>query len=1320
MNMTKEIKNTEIPEIFEDTALKADANASSRQNYLSKDHSDEMIPVATISEKQNILIAPNQLGLYFTQLNTDKPIYTIYERSEIVGDLNIDKFKQALEILYRRHISYRFCFKREMGDVYITTHENPLPFQMMDCALSQPGIVIDSVKPEVFELEHGPLVKASLIKLSHERYQFIWQVHHLIYDGWSSMIFYRELNALYASNLDISVLPKLEIDYLDFAVWYGKQKTWLQKQHLPYWIEKLRNIPTTSTFAADYPVPQVPTHAGNYFTCSLSKNQLVQIQSLCQEYKISLYNYCIGILGLLLHYNTEQDTIVIGGPFANRKHLNTENLVGLLINTLPIRIDFKKTDTFLKLLFQIKNTVHEMRTHQELPLSEIIHHLSVQRHSAFHPLFQVVCVKQNPETSKLTLDGFKVEKIEFPIETTQFHLTLEMVKQNDELHFRFEYSTELYKHSTITRLAHHFINLTLQTLTDPHKTIGHYNYLSTREWDTQIIDWNQTYVPHNLNETVLDHIQRSVAAHGSKVAVEDDHSQLTYQQLAQYSDHLAYILKSSGVLQPESMIGISTDKNCLLIVGILAILKSGGAYLPLDPSYPEERLKFMLADSNAPVLITEKKYAQEYEHFLGRIVYIDEIDFASSPVGPMNFAIHSRNLAYVIYTSGSTGLPKGVLIEHRSLLNFILSQKDHLKLDSSQRWLSFLSYSFDFFIFKLFGSLLSGASLYLMDRNADNLLEKLKHELHVRKINIVGLPPTILKALSDDTYPDLQCVISGGEKCSEEVVNAYAPYVRLVDAYGPTEITIYATLSSPLKVNEPLNIGSPLDNVQLYILDQYLKPKPIGIPGEIYIGGVGVARGYLNREDLTKERFIPNPFSKDKNDKLYRTGDIAKWNDDGKIIYIGRADKQVKLRGLRIELQEIECCLHKHDAIARAVVLVHNDLLIAFVIKNNPQENVLPASITKHLSRLLPDYMVPRQYYFIEKVPLTANDKLDSNALLEIYNHRQQQASAQRLETFSDPIQKQLFSIAKDVLKSDHITSEDRFFEVGFDSIRIMVLCEKINKFYKSNLRPIDLFAHSTIRDLANFLQAQKSSDQQKEHNPIWSCNRAGSKPPLFFIHPWIGGAEVYYQFAQYLDKNQPFYAFEPYNLFSNRDFLTSMEALATHYVQQVLEIAPDGHFSLGGWSSGGVVAYEMAQQLLTKNKPAPNLYLIDSTIEDLWSETSEPDIIMLIKSLLEKEGHYERLPESYRSRLEKVALSDLKMTRNYYAKPYGGKAVLFKANIPMSGKNNLSEKNGLEKFIAHLHVEYFNANHVNIIHDQQNIKRIADYISEYGISSEL
>jgi amino acid adenylation domain-containing protein len=909
--------------------------------------------IPSISRDQALPLSFAQQRLWFLdQLIPNSPFYNISQAVRLTGNLNLSALQQSLNEIGQRHESLRTSFIVVDGQpTQKITPDLNMSLAIADLTLlpaterevqAQQEIAAAAQQP--FHLAEPSLLRCQLWRLSEQEHILLLTMHHIISDAWSIGVLVRELATLYeafAAEQSVS-LPQLSIQYADFAHW---QRDWLQgdvlESQLAYWKQQLASLPDVLNLPSDRPRPLKQSLCGATQSFTLPLELMKALQALSQQEGATLFMTLLAAFQTLLYRYSGQLDIVVGSPIANRQQAEVEDLIGFFVNTLVLRTDLSGNPSFQQLLNRVREVALGAYAHQDVPFEQLVEALQPARNLAYTPLFQVMFVLQNVPASELELPGLTLTPLAVDSGTAKFDLTLSLDETERGLVGIWEYNTDLFDTSTIARLTGHFETLLTGIIANTQQSIAQLPLLTPRE-QQQLVEWNHTQAAYPSDQTIYQWFEAKAEQTPEAIALIFAGQSLTYQELNERSNQLAHYLRTLEV-GPEVLVGICVDRSFEMIVGILGILKAGGAYVPLDPKYPAERLSFMLEDTQAPVLLTQSHLVPSLPSHQAQVICLDTewgaIAANTSPqaiTNPVSGA-SANNLAYVIYTSGSTGKPKGVLLQHAGLCNLVADLIPRFQIRQDSRVLQFASFSFDVSVSDIFTTLCAGATLCL--ETADTLLpgRELLQVLQERSITTVAFPVSVLAALPFQELPALETLIVGGEPCPPQLVAQWAPGRRFFNAYGPTEATVCVTVAPCQDESQKPPIGQPITNSQIYLLDAQLQPVPIGIPGEIYIGGTGLARGYLNRPDLTAERFIPNPFSRIPGDRLYRTGDLARYLPDGSLEYLGRIDQQVKLRGFRIEIGEIEATLTQHPDVKEAVVLIQeqspNDKrLIAYVV----------------------------------------------------------------------------------------------------------------------------------------------------------------------------------------------------------------------------------------------------------------------------------------------------------------------------------------------------------------------------------------------------
>ncbi|WP_392535261.1 amino acid adenylation domain-containing protein [Nostoc sp. C117] len=1063
------------------------------QGKVQSDQKLNVVPRRTTISPVPLSFAQERLW-FLHKLNPDSAFYNEHGAIQLQGVLDVDILEQCLRELVSRHESLRTTFDTVVGQpVQVIAASMDVPLSVVNLSeLPQAAQKLEILRLSAeqclppFNFVQGPLLRWTLVQLGKQDYVLLLTMHHIIIDGWSLGVIFRELAVLYAAFSQGKPYPLLELplQYADFALW---QRQWLQgsvlESQLTYWKQQLSNYPPVLQLPTDYPRPSVQTFRGARQYFSLGANLTQALKDLSKQENLTLFITLLAAFKTLLYRYTSVEKIVIGSPIANRnRDKNTEGIVGFFANTIAMQTDFSGNPTFRELLSRVRQMVLEAQTYQDLPFEQLVKELQPHRDLSHAPIFQVLFLLQNELTSALSaLEplGLNTSLWETDTNTAKFDLTLAVRETDGKLIGAWEYNTDLFAPSTIARMANHFQTLLAAIVLNADRRLHDLPLLTMQE-KQQFLEWNQTQLNYSKNLCIHHLFEQQVQKTPNAVAVVFKDEQLTYRELNSRANQLAHHLQTLGV-SPEVLVGTCVERSLEMIVGLLAILKAGGAYVPLDSAYPQERLFYMLSDSQVKVLLTTEKLAAKLPEHKASVVYLDTDSKLISQQNQYNPITNTKptNLAYVLYTSGSTGKPKGVTVEHRSTINFLHWAREVYTSEQLAGVLACTSINFDLSVFELFVPLCWGGRVILVENAL--YLPTLPAVLNVTLLNTV--PSVIAELLKINGIPDgVKTINLAGEPLPHQLVQQlyqHHPSIQVFNLYGPTEATTYSTFTLvPFGLNKAPNIGRPIANTQVYILDSHLQPVPIGVMGELYIGGAGLARDYLHRPELTADKFIRNPFSDILGDRLYKTGDRARFLPDGNIEFLGRIDHQIKIRGYRIELGEIEAVLVTHPKIKEAVVLAKEDQLgekrlLAYVVADNKaseilnQEKVVTISeLRNFLKEKLPEYMMPSAFVFLQTMPLTPNGKIDHRAL-PVPESRQLEKTYVRPQTQAERL---LTNIWQQVLQIEKVGVEDNFFHLGGHSLLIIKVQAKINEIFAQEIPIVELFKYSTIKSLAEFL----------------------------------------------------------------------------------------------------------------------------------------------------------------------------------------------------------------------------------------------------------
>ncbi|RKH57017.1 non-ribosomal peptide synthetase, partial [Corallococcus llansteffanensis] len=1020
---------------------------------------------------------------FLDRLEPGSPLYNIPLAVRLEGALDEAALGRAFTELVRRHESLRTSFREgSHGPEQVILPPLELPLARLDLG-NLPESRRDAEATRCaqeeahrpFDLTHGPLVRGILLQLGPTTHVLLLTLHHIVSDGWSMTVLVREIAALYdAFHQGLpSPLPELPVQYADYAAW---QRAWLQGEALDlqrdWWRHHLEGAPPLLELPTDRPRPAVRSFQGAVATATLPRELSLAVEALARQEGATSFMVLLAAFQTLLHRYSGQEDLVVGTDIANRNHTGTEGLIGFFINQLALRTRLSGGLSFRELLGRVRESTLGAHAHQDLPFEELVRALNPERSLGHSPLFQVKLTYQQLPSTQFALPGLTLGYSGSETHTARFDLTLSISQGPEGLALLAEYSTDLFDAGTIHRLLGHLHTLLGAAVAAPHQRLADLPLLADDERHRLLTAWNDTAAP--LPDAQGAHLLFEARARltPDALAVVSGDTSLTYDALEGRANQLAWHLRGLGV-RPETPVAVCLERDADLVVAALAVLKAGGAYVPLDPAYPPERLAFLLRDSAAPVLITVEALADELPDLGQQPVCVDadRERIAAKPRHAPPSVTTPDSLAYVIYTSGSTGQPKGTLLHHQGLCNTALAVARAHRVRPDSRVLQFASIGFDASVCEIFSTLLAGACLVLAPREALLPGAALQRLLAAQRITTLTLTPSVLAQLEPAGLTSLETVISVGEALPAAVAARWAGHPTLLNAYGPTEATICATISGPVDVARP-TLGLPLPNTRVHVLDASLGPVPLGVPGELYIAGVGLARGYLRQPGLTAERFIPDPFG-GPGERLYGSGDRVRRLPDGQLEFLGRVDHQLKLRGFRIEPGEIEATLRQLPAVREAHVLAREEApgdkqLVAYVVPSDAGAPPSTADLRSALAERLPAHLVPGAFVVLDALPLTSSGKVDRAALPRPGGaEREKAAVPPRNDT-----ERQLAALWAELLRVDVATIgiHDDFFELGGHSLLATQAISRIQATFGVELPVRDIFSHPTVAHVASLL----------------------------------------------------------------------------------------------------------------------------------------------------------------------------------------------------------------------------------------------------------
>ena len=1153
-----------------------------------------------------LTFAQQQLWLH-AQLAPDSALYNEPLTVRHRGPLDVHALEQAFSEIVRRHQAWRTVFplvdreplQRVLPPFFVALPEIDLRDLPADEREKEATCIASADARLPFDLREGPLFRAKLVRVGDDEHRLYVTLHHLVFDGFSGYrIFLPELITLYDafSRNQPSPLPELPFQFGDYAIW--QQERWQTgelRPHLDYWRRKMGGPLPSIQLPIASSRPAVQNFAGAMHTLSLPLELSEALRELCRHEGVTLFMGLLAAFNVLLHRYSGQEDIVVGSNTAGRTHPGSEKLLGYFLNTIPLRADLSGDPTFRELLDRVRGVTLEALAHDEVPLDQLVAELQPAREPHRNPLFQILFSLEPP----LPPIGREWDLTCIEVETgaTKFELCMVLDDRKEGLLCRIIYDVARFDAETAERIGGHWQTLLRSIVRNPTARISELPILPVSEREQLLVRWNGAPASETP-EMVVELFEKQVRAAPQSPAVICAGKELNYAELDRRAEALACELRGAGV-GANVPVALYLERSIEMIVGVLGVLKAGGAYVPLDPTNPIRRLEAIVNDCRPRVLVTTKGSAAESLPTSAHRIFIDALSTKKTHEQTTNPGrVSPDDLVYILYTSGSTGTPKGVQIAHRNLA-FSTDARLRYYQEPPERFLLLSSYAFDSSVAGIFHTLTTGGALVIPPADfrweSGQLTDLIsRHEI----THLLAVPSLYAEILNSDAskLASLRSVIVAGEICSRQLVNLHCeivPQAALFNEYGPTEATVWSTVfeCEPASDDTTVPIGRPIPGARIYILDRHMKPTPIGIPGELYIGGGGVSRGYLHQPLLTKQSFVPDPFSPDKEARLYRTGDLGRFLPTGDVEFLGRGDQQVKIRGFRIELEEIEAELTRHPSVREAAVISKiqppaEPALTAYLVGSTNDLQAAP-DLRAFLRNRLPASMIPAKFHFVETLPRTSNGKVDRAKLAEMKPASESGSPASRGP--ANTIESRLLVIWKDVLKTSGDDVAADFFELGGHSLLAAKLLTRIEQEFGTSLTLAFIFQSPTIAQMAAALHTNRQSLRDRAIVPI---QRSGNLPPLF----WIRGGPRFRTLAQKLGTSRPFLGVDlPYADGIKLPIPHRLEDIAAYLVKAIREEQQSGPYYVGGLCVNAVIAYEVAQQLTAQGQQVELLAMVDA-----------------------------------------------------------------------------------------------------------------------------
>ena len=1260
------------------------------------------------------------------QLSPDSNAYNAKFTFKLVGKLDVKRLQQALKTWVSRYRIFNSYYPYENGKfVHKLAKDFPVEINTFTCSYQEALQHIEKGNLP-YDLTQGPLYRFSLFKTSNKEHLFHINMHHVISDGTSLISIIEELWKLYKNKRAKKFRLEKE-DFLDYAVWYNEHDDSESKKE--FFLDLFKDGVPENEMPIRSTRPEILPHATEisrpiYF-------DVATIDHAAKRMKISPALFVMTAVSLVLAKYCGSEDLALGVIMNGRSHPQTKEMFGMFVNSVPVRFKPKSQLSLAQYVQENAQMFKGAIENQTCPFELLAPLLAPQRNLARKPVFDAI-VNYRGEIPSFETDGIKINSIQM-WQSTQIDLQFEIIRSVSDMNITISYSQQLYHPDIINGmldLLEKVINTMCQenaleqTLEKIKLLPFKHNHKLLTEFAGKREDWN-------LEKTIVDIFRKNAVLQPRHPAVCYENKKFSYAEVEHLSDNLAQLLLDNGI-QKNDKVALLINRSELLPICALGILKTAAAYVPMDPSHPKERLQFILQDTQAKVVIADEDLFPLISEYSGKVLSTQKVrtlDKTKSAWSTASIAqVHptAEDLFVVLYTSGTTGNPKGVMLKHRNIMGLCLGAKQYFSLCQDDNIASCAGFGFDACISDIYPSFFAGACVHIISQDLRIDLTALNE--YFEKNHITGVLLTTQLGRQFVTGVEnhsLRYMIVGGETLTP--VQPPAHY-KLYNAYGPTEATVYTSFSHVDKFYDRVPLGKPVHNADIYITDKDGNLAPIGTFGELCISGNHVSAGYLNLPAMTDERFVPNPFNSQKGfEKMYKTGDIARYTPDGNIDFLGRRDSQVKVRGFRIELSEIETCLRKYPNLQDCTVIAKadksgNNFIVGYAVS---AQQINFEDVRRFMEDELPPYMIPDFFMQLPVIPLNPNGKVDRARLPDVL-----QEGSFRKEKYQAPkgrVEKELALIWSDILNIDAKTigRNDSFFEMGGTSLRSTELSLRVRQAFKESMSPSVIFKFPKLKDQAVYL------NKKNRFSMVYAFNEEGTKTPIFFVHTANTGAEAYVPLAQKLPKDQPFYAVEPHNIFSEDSSIRGIEKLAAQYIRYIQKVSPEGPYILGGWSFGAVVAYEMARQLRAAGKTVENVYLLDPIIEHCQEEKE------LTRQLLETsffQGYLNNDPLF--GRFKKLGFMDKLVQNNknvledmfaYIPQPYEGVVTLFKATRLEAAPKDVDKKlaaqlrkfqvihrdklsNGFDKYVKNLCTVKINAIH-NYMMRGNSLEIIADTI---------
>ncbi|WP_051569069.1 non-ribosomal peptide synthase/polyketide synthase [Alkaliphilus transvaalensis] len=1194
--------------------------------------------IKRVKEDEHYPVSSAQKRMYMLQQFDLKSIaYNMPWSMVIEGRLEIERLEMALRKLIERHESLRTSFMVKDGVILQKINKiEDIVFNLEVATAKEEDEAVKIINQftRFFDLNEAPLIRGIIIKLEKEKHILTLDMHHIISDGVSMGIISKEFSEFYRG----IEKEELKIQYKDFTAWQNSLFNSPQfKKQEEYWLKEYEGEIPVLNLPTDYPRPKIQSFEGEAINFSIGKEESAVLRKISRKTGCTMFMMLLSAFNILLSKYSNQEDIVVGTPIVGRQHKDLENVVGMFVNTLAIKSRVDENQSYKEYLQEVKEKALKAYENQDYQFEELVEKLNITRDVSRNPLFDVTLSMENLDFAGIEIEGLAIKGYGDEYTVAKFDLSIAAVEVGEELLININYSSKLYNRATIERLSQHYINILKAIVENEEVKIKDIELVSAEEKHQLLEVFNATSTVYPRDKAIHQLFEEQVKKTPNNIAVVFETKELTYKALNEKANQLARVLVAKGV-KADTLVGIMVEPSLEMIVGMMAILKAGGAYLPIDPEYPQARIMYMLKDSGAHLILSQSWFKSQLDvsEFKGELIALDKEWFAGEN-NNLDVSCNYNSLAYIIYTSGSTGKPKAVAINHQSVVNLCYWFNCKYDISSNRNIIQTTNLSFDVAVEQIFGGLLNGGTVYIPTREEVLDKGKLNDYLRRHKIQIAQfVPATLTTLLEGEGIESLEVVTVGGDQLSNVLKDkVISKGYNLYNHYGPTEATV-DTLVSECRVGVPVTIGKPINNTRVYVL-QNNKLQPIGIPGELYIAGDGLARGYLNTPELTEERFIEHLFI--PGERMYRTGDLVRWLPDGNIEFLGRVDQQVKIRGFRIELGEIENSLLRLDGIKDAVIidLVEADhkYLIAYIMT---EREYSLTELREGLRKNLPDYMIPSYFITLDQIPLNHNGKVDRKALPKPSGVIETGAV---YESPRNELEEKLVSLWKEVLGVDKVGINDNFFELGGHSIKLIKLVSLINKELGINVEIVTALQKPTIKEFTESISTMTGENQIDHSFIVFNPNQV---PKIFAFPPLFGSALIFNRLAEMT----PNYSIVAFNFIEG-------ESQIEEYIKLITNIQKDGQYTLMGYSAGGNLMVEVAKEMEVRGYEVNKVIILDSVTKSYYDQEIKVKYQIDIDSEVEEMKKHSNLKVAL---LDAASIGRMKAFLSYHhnAKDINGK----------------------------------------------------------------